>query len=467
MPTDRRSPLIPGISPFDVDFVIPRVGVDTPLGIDPFLLYKSRDPQLAELHQALLNTFNAGIDAVRHNRIDQARCLLDFPEVAAIGFGYTEGSKRGSGVGSFLSELIVQTLLDSPQLLQRGVRHIEEMQLLSLGIGPDRISDIAANVLKRFLIEYTQKQCALWKIPLEKDVPVAHVLDTGSLSWQDFYFDLPRSPFDREPILLVPRRIVRVLPWINYDDYFKMEFSAYLRAKRVRQTWRRPQAQLLTASDKQAVVAISRNEIERVDRYVRHKEETGRQAQPSLSYLESHEVAPEATRLKQALSEMPPGRESAYDYPHLILEILNYLFNPELIDGQLEVRTYEGTERRDIIFTNDSDMPFWDYLRIEHAGIFLMFEAKNEGSLRISDLNQTAIYLGDRVGRIGFIITRSPVGEAHQKKIYSIYNDSQPRKIILVLADSDLNNMLDMKARGNDPTRYVQGAYRTFRTSVQ
>ena len=39
--------------------------------------------------------------------------------------------------------------------------------------------------------------------------------------------------------------------------------------------------------------------------------------------------------------------------------------------------TFEGTERRDIVFTNDSDESFWEYIRTEHAGLFVMFEAKN------------------------------------------------------------------------------------------
>lgn len=466
MPSNQYSPLISGVSPFDVDFVIPRVGVDIPLGIDPFLLYKSRDLQLASLHNLLIGVFSAGVDAVRQNEIDKARYLFDFPEVAAIGLGYTESGKRGSGVGPLLSQLIIQTLMDAPSLVSRGVRHIEEMQILSLGIGPDRISDITANVLKHFLIEYTQKQCGLWKIPITSGVPIAHVLDPGSLSWRDGYFDLPCSPLNGEPILLVPRRIVRALPWINYDDYFRTEFSAYLRAKKLRKGGMGAALQV-TASDKRTVVAVSRAEIERVDRYVRRKEEAGADAQPSVSYLDSQQGPAEADRLRQALSALPPGRKSASDYQRLVLEILNYLFSPELIDGQTEVRTYEGTERRDIIFTNDSDMPFWDYLRNEHGGIILMFETKNEDALQTSDLNQTATYLGDRVGRIGFIVTRHAAGEPQQKKLYSIYNDSQPRKIILVLRDADLKNMLDMKEKGKAPTRYVQNVYRAFRTSVQ
>src|SRR5205085_12493458 len=108
---------------------------------------------------------------------------FQFTEVDEIGLGYTKKGKRGSGVGEFLSALITETLLDSPPLLERGIRHIEEMQLVSIGIGPDRISDIAANLLKKFLIEYTQKQCGLWEIPLVRGVPVEHIFDPDSNSW--------------------------------------------------------------------------------------------------------------------------------------------------------------------------------------------------------------------------------------------------------------------------------------------
>ena len=63
-----------------------------------------------------------------------------------------------------MTTLILETLQGSPGLQERGVRHVEEIQLLSAGIGPDRVSDIAANVLKRFLIGYTQRQCDIWNL---------------------------------------------------------------------------------------------------------------------------------------------------------------------------------------------------------------------------------------------------------------------------------------------------------------
>jgi hypothetical protein len=138
-----------------------------------------------------------------------------------------------------------------------------------------------------------------------------------------------------------------------------------------------------------------------------------------------------------------------------------------LIDGELEVATVDGTERRDIIFTNDSDQTFWSYVRTEHSSLFIMFEIKNSEKIEAPALNQTATYLGDRLGRVGFIVSRSSPGEALMRKAFSIYNDSQPRKILLFLADSDLETMLDVKVKGGNPMRHIQQLYRIFRTSVQ
>ena len=462
-----HQPLLQGISPFEVDFVIPRVDIDVPLCIDPFLLFKSRDPAFSAMHDTILNVFNSAISALRGGNLSDAQYLFDFPEVFEIGLGYTAHGKRGSGLGSYLSRLIIETLNDSPALMDRGVRHVEEMQLVSVGIAADRTSDIAANIIKRFLIDYTQRQSVLWNLPLTIDVPVNHIFDPERFEWYDDYADLPVSPVDNSPIILVPRRIVRSLPWINYDDYLRMEFSAYLRAKRVKAKVRAAKTENQRLFDKNEIVTITRSEIERIDRFVDRKELTAAQAQPSLTYLEQSEVRPEADRLKELLSQMSPGAANASQFQRLFLEIANYLFNPELIDGSLEVKTVDGTERRDVIFTNDSDQPFWTYLRTEHSSFLLMFEAKNTAGLTPGHYNQTATYLGDRLGRLGFIVTRNEASEANQRKAFSIYNDSSPRKIILVLSDSDLMKMLDMKCNGEDPMRYVQKIYRVFRQSVQ
>jgi hypothetical protein len=457
--------LIKGVSQYEVDFVIPRAGVDLPLGIDPFLLYKSRDPIFGRLHGLILKVINSGVDAVREGDVEQARALFRFPEVSAIGMGYSESSKRGSGVGEFTTELVIETLQDSLQLQKRGIRHVEELQLLSVGIGPDRVSDIVANILKRFLIEYTQRQCAIWNIPVQSGVPLENIYDEASNTWSDSYESLPLSPYDQSPMLFVPRRIVRTLPWINYAEFFQFEFSAFLRSKRAKA--RLAPGGSPSVKKKEDVTTITRADVGRIENYVRHKEETAAKAQPSTSYVDSQGICPESETLKNRLAALKPGIADATGFQLLVLEIFNFLFNPDLIDGVPEVKTIDGTERRDIIFTNDSDKTFWEYLRNEHSSLIVMIETKNTAQVENSHLNQTATYLGSRLGYFGIIVTRTKPEEAQIKKSFSIYSDSQPKKIILILCDQDLIQMLDMHCAGRDPMRYMQTAYRNFRTSVQ
>jgi len=207
--------------------------------------------------------------------------------------------------------------------------------------------------------------------------------------------------------------------------------------------------------------------MQRIDHYIAVKEAARGDARPSDEYLRDSDVCEQAESLKTRLRGLPSGPSTANEYQKLCLEILNFLFNPELIDGRMEVRTIDGTERRDIIFTNDSDETFWSYVRQEHSAFLLLFEAKNKKAADNQDLAQVATYLGDRLGRLGIVLTRDSPSEPQRRKAFSIYNDSDPRKVILFVTDEDLARMMDMRCASISPMRHIQSLYRDFRTTVQ
>jgi hypothetical protein len=459
----------------EVDFVIPRLDQDLPLCIDPFLLYKSRDETLHRLHGQLLTLFNNSVVLFREGKRKEMNEIIDFPEVNEIGFGYSEDSVKGSGLGSYLNKLLADTLVASEPLQERGLRHIEELQLVSMGIAADRVSDIAANVLKSFLIEYTQKQANLWSVPLASSLPVNHYFDFEDYAWRDGYFDLPKNKITGSPILLVPRRMVRLLPWINLDDYAASDFRLFLRSTE-RSSWPRFAGGIQTKRlipDKTDIVKITRSNLKLLDNYVNRKEKDAQNALPV--FVEREDLGlptrPMAEEFIQRLSAIPTGVTQAKDYQRTVYEIINYLFEPELTDGEMEVRTIEGTERRDIIYTNESDTSFWQYVRLNYGSPLVMFEVKNVEELEFEHINQTASYLGARLGMLGIIVTRNSPSENIIRKTYTIYSDtpSTPRKTILILEDTDLLAMLRNKDSGQapTPTQYVQKSYREFRTRVQ
>lgn len=133
----------------------------------------------------------------------------------------------------------------------------------------------------------------------------------------------------------------------------------------------------------------------------------------------------------------------------------------------MEVRTLDGTERRDIIFTNDSDSTFLSYVRITHDALTIMIEVKNVSDLAVTAVNQCATYLGDRIGRFGLLVTRHPPTENLLRKQISVFNDSHPRKVLLIFSDTDLADLIDTRLTNRSPIAWLQKRYRDFRTRVQ
>lgn len=459
------------ISQAEVDFVIPDLVADLPLCIDPFLMFKSRDASLREYHNKLVSLFNEGIRLFRDGKITDLARLIDFPEVNEIGFGYSEGQIRGSGLGEQINSLLTNLLIECEPLQDRGLKHIEELQLISIGVGADRVSDITANILKQYLIEYTQGQAEIWGIPLSSTMPIRHVFDFANWDWVDGYHDLPRNPLSGGPLLLVPRRMVRLLPWINYPDYVSNDFRLFLGPRSRSPRYPGMTKEKKAAVAKEEVVRVTRERLHLLDQYVTRKEREASEATPALGSDRNSEKleTQKGDALCSRLSELAPGGAAAKDYQRLVYEILNYAFEPDLTDGQMEVSTYLGSERRDIIYTNEAEASFWAYVRTQYGSPLVMFEVKNTAELEIDHVNQVAAYLGARLGMLGFIITRAKPTENIVRKTYAVFNDtpSMPRKTIIILSDEDLTTLIRKRQEGQNPARVIQALYRAFRTRVQ
>jgi len=453
----------------EVDFLIPDIDVDRKLGIDPFLLYRSPNPNFKRAHDNLIIFFHSVIELIRNDKIDDAIEYLQFPEPNEICLGYTAKGIGGSGVGHELAKEIVSVFASSPALLDRRLRHIEELQLVCPGIGPDRISDICANILKYFLIEYTQMQCEHWNIPVDKFVPVNHFFDFTEFSWRDAYFDLPRNPSFGGPLLFVPRRILRILPWINYDEYvvnYKDFFLGAMGGRRRKKLTLKKSEKVSLIKDK--ICEVTRADTRYMDLYVQRKEKDADKAQPhELNMMrDSTALKEEAGRLIGQLSLLSPGREDAYEYQDIVHRIINFCLHPHLVDGRPQERTIDGTLIRDIIYLNEGILNFWRYIQNVYNSLFIIFELKNKLKTVGTDIDQLSTYLGDPLGRFGILISRGGKNESFSRRKI-IFNKDSSRKVILHLCDDDLINILNIRGSGGDTSFYIQNLYREFITKIE
>jgi hypothetical protein len=186
--------------------------VDTRLFIDPMLIRKTRAPELAksvariEKHfaeiLALLKVSKKPDDIFWRN----AEKLMHFPEVKGICIGYSRDGTAGSGMGSGLRERLMRSAHD---IIGVGIQEPDIFELAGLfeeDIGPDRISDMVAGIIKEDLIAYSERifiECGVLKPRIRPADP----------------YDPPTNPFNAQPIILVPKDILRDLPLaLDWED---------------------------------------------------------------------------------------------------------------------------------------------------------------------------------------------------------------------------------------------------------
>lgn len=439
------------LSQDDLPFAIPHLEYDVPLGIDPFLLWASKVPDYQELHAKLLAFFDqvrklalAGREAAAYQMV--AKC----GEVPELGLGYGRTSKRGTALGPRLTRDIVELFSEIPQLNESGLDHTEELQLLVPNVAEDRICDIAASVLKDWFIEFTARQAKRVGFPTRSYL-LPDVYDHDNGRWlPGVRADLPYNPLDESPLIFAPLDMLRHLPWINYGDYYRSEFSRNVlppRASRDRQ-------------DKETVLKMNRANYDHVRRYVRAKELNAAQCKPDPFFIP---LKAETLSLRYAeVRALMPGTAAGADrkYEDGVVDLLTSMFHPELDLAEEQVRTVDGTHIRDLVFYNDSKTEFLRELRRSYDCRQIVFEMKNVRQVESEHVNQIYRYMDANTGRVGFIVTRLPPPKAVLKNTVDLYLSK--RAVVAFLHDGDLELMTHVLASGRRPVEVLRKKYSEF-----
>ena len=150
------------------------------------------------------------------------------------------------------------------------------------------------------------------------------------------------------------------------------------------------------------------------------------------------------------LASLRTGQRDAKKYEELIKEILEFLFVQHLSEFASQCRHHDGDEIWDIVAFNKSNDPFWSTLRQEHHASQILFELKNVRLLRADHVLQLADYLDAPLMHFGALITRNPPHQSAVKKARNKLANRQ--KVILILTDDDIAEMLRTAGNGEDPT---------------
>lgn len=170
--------------------------------------------------------------------------------------------------------------------------------------------------------------------------------------------------------------------------------------------------------------------------------------------------------LVEALSQTEAGRPHWSQYQRLMSEVLEFLFCPPLERPLDEVPDVDRRNRRDMILENGASDGFWSRLRDVYDAHYIVADAKNY----VSPLGKTPVldvahYLKPHgCGMFGLILSRNGPGGAAKHAMREQWVAS--RQLIVVLSDTDVEEMVRLKVEAGDPETLLRRKIAEFRISL-
>lgn len=200
---------------------------DLPLFIDPFLLFNSENQIYRRLHEEIIDYVRFLRNQSASGRIDAGllRAWYFFGEVKQNWLGYSKVGNSGSGLGIKFARALDANLnavfTDFGNEKVARASHLEKLCLVSEGVGRDNVSDFTTNLIKSFLLEYTQD------FALDRIDPNRRRIFSVSRArfnyktevWESRRYELPFHNGDF--VLLTPKDILtKDDMWISRGDLF-------------------------------------------------------------------------------------------------------------------------------------------------------------------------------------------------------------------------------------------------------
>lgn len=173
-----------------------------------------------------------------------------------------------------------------------------------------------------------------------------------------------------------------------------------------------------------------------------------------------------ARALKLSLEECKLGDDGWSAYQQLVAEVFAYMFCPPLQYPRYELPDADGRNRRDLIMENSAPDGFWSQVRTTYAADYIVIDAKNYADpIKKRSVVEIAHYLKPYgCGLFGIIACRKGAGVAAKHAIREQWIAG--RKMIVVLDDTHLAEMLTLKEDGSTPEEVIRKLIADFRMSL-
>lgn len=273
---------------------------DNPAFVDPFLIFYSKKKDYKSLHQFIVRYL-----IFLKQQSDNGNFSLlfyAFPEVSEVWLGFSKRSNKGQGLGPYFADELNENLASIFKGAKNNITkstHIEKLCIVGERVGADKVSDFTLNLIKHYLVKYTEEFAA--KNLAKKYIANFRVsklyFDFEKNNWVDGEAALPINPHKRSDyIILTPKDIlVKEDGWISVNDFLNDDgliiskipndnlrykinqyFLSLIPDKRNKRG--KPEKDFSKKNTKNALKETARKYPELIDYFIKYKEENGQGA---------------------------------------------------------------------------------------------------------------------------------------------------------------------------------------------
>lgn len=441
-----------------LDFVDVDIAMDTPVFISPKAIAMQQSEWADRCVSLIQNFFETVLDLIKNGKDAEARKLLGMlREPNETHLGLSKGKSRGRALGSESAKDVWRALSKSEAAKSGLLKDLEDTVLLIEGISVDIVSDIATNIIRQPLIEYTQEMAELMGIPLVEGVASGPMWEPRKKAW---FTDFVKMPVTKSgTLLLVPKSIVR--RHLEYDagEYYRHYLLEHLRVVELtansglvevlKNKKRRVTKKALAAkygTGKKTIVRETLKHPEVLERYKKAKE--GKESIPltheEIADLEG-QASPDWDTLLKNVTSIPTGKEHAGDYEKAVEALLTALFYPDLTHPRLQHKIHDGRKRIDVTYTNMAQSGFFKWVAAHYTAMQIFVECKNYGKdVANPELDQLTGRFGPSRGIVGLSVSRKFKNKARFLETCRDTAKDQ-RGFVIALDDDDLKALVEAR----------------------
>jgi len=440
----------------ELDFVDVDTDTDTPLFLDPFFIGIRQDAWSKAATLTLRNFFQTFVELARAGESARARAMFDhLHEPNETCLGLSRGTPQGRAIGRFDADKLFESIIQSDALDSGVVEDLEDFRLFIPGIDKDKISDMTTNILRRHLVDYTKKQCELWKIPLSPNRPIGFYWNSATRRWENSNDEI--LVIDERKILLVPKSVVSFVRRYTPQKYYRSFVLEYLQHENISMMTslvqhRKDGSPFVTKDSLIETVAPYSKEF--VSEFTKNHpsvfSDFKRWAEENSSPVNNYEICDEDPRLVSRylitqLAAIEAGSTEANRYHKLCVGALEFLLYPSLVSPAVEREINEGRKRIDITFDNAATSGFFHRIHAvsKVPAQFVSVECKNYSkSVANPEVDQLLGRFSVNHGCVGLLMFRQ-VDDL--ERLIARCSDAwiANKHLIIPISDLDLVSMLE------------------------